>query len=94
MIAPLKWTGWINIFKYTSEILVANEFNGLNLTCTTNSSMPCLYPNGNVYLDLFYPKAIKNMARNFAVAFSWMIFFCIVALITFKVTKVRKSKMI
>ncbi|KAK3598079.1 hypothetical protein CHS0354_014615 [Potamilus streckersoni] len=63
MIPVFQWFAWGNIFKYAGEILVANEFQNLVLTCTKNDTT-CL-PNGNSYLDLFYPDAVDNMRRNF-----------------------------
>ena len=33
MLEPLKWLATVNIFKYGSEILVANEYKGLKFEC-------------------------------------------------------------
>ena len=38
MLDFLKTLGWVNAFKYASEILVANEFEGLTFTCMNTSS--------------------------------------------------------
>jgi len=39
-----------------------NEFDGLDLRCDPDE--PCRYPNGNVYLQIFYPTAIESYDRN------------------------------
>ena len=36
MIPIFQWMAWGNIFKYAGEILVANEFHDLQLTCRRN----------------------------------------------------------
>ena len=36
MIPIFQWMAWGNIFKYAGEILVANEFHGLKLSCDGN----------------------------------------------------------
>ena len=36
MIPIFQWMAWGNIFKYAGEILVANEFHDLHLTCHKN----------------------------------------------------------
>ena len=36
MIPVFQWMAWGNIFKYAGEILVANEFHDLKLTCGKN----------------------------------------------------------
>ena len=36
MVPIFQWISWTNIFKYAGEILAANEFHNLPLTCKTN----------------------------------------------------------
>ena len=38
MLDIFYYIGYMSIFKYASEILVANEFRGLELTCSNDSS--------------------------------------------------------
>ena len=33
MIGVLQYLSWVSVHKYSSEIVVANEFHKLNLTC-------------------------------------------------------------
>ena len=44
MIPIFQWMAWGNIFKYAGEILVANEFHGLQLTCHKNGTSNCIIP--------------------------------------------------
>ena len=41
MLPMFHWAAWFSVHKYGTEILVANEFDGLNFTCTTG-------PGGNL----------------------------------------------
>lgn len=83
MIPVFQWIAWGNIFKYAGEILAANEFHGLDLTCGRNGTF--CFTNGDKYLQLFYPEAEENMTRNFwAVGgFTTATFICVI--IVFKV---------
>ena len=36
MIPIFQWIAWGNIFKYAGEILAANEFHDLDLSCGKN----------------------------------------------------------
>ena len=48
MLEVLKIVGYANIFKYSSEVVMANEFQGLNFTCTEGSSEWKLLLDNNV----------------------------------------------
>ena len=43
MIPIFQWMAWGNIFKYAGEILVANEFHNLQLTCFKNGKCGLKY---------------------------------------------------
>ena len=45
MLDIFYYIGYVNIFKYASEILVANEFHGLELTCANDSSTSVITSN-------------------------------------------------
>ena len=58
MIPIFQWMAWGNIFKYAGEILVANEFHGLKLSCDNNGR------NGKHFhgvLELFYSIIILTL---------------------------------
>lgn len=50
MIPIFKWISWTNIFKYAGEILAANEFNNLKLSCGTNGEWYNIFQGYNNYL--------------------------------------------
>jgi len=60
----VRWVSYSSIYKYASQILIVNEFQDLRLTCDDDE--PCRYPSGNFYLELYYPNAVENVARNWA----------------------------
>lgn len=33
MLEIFQWASWLSVHKYSTEILMANEFHGLNFTC-------------------------------------------------------------
>ncbi|XP_046364697.2 ATP-binding cassette sub-family G member 5-like [Haliotis rufescens] len=83
---PLKWLSWGTIQKYASEIFVANEFHKLNLTCDDSSKfVPCVFPNGDRYLSLFYPEALGHIQRNFGAIMGFLGGFFVLACVTYKV---------
>jgi ATP-binding cassette subfamily G (WHITE) protein 5 (sterolin 1) len=61
----LRYLGYGTIFKYASEIIYANEFEGLELTCSP--LLPCEYPTGDDYLNVMYPGATERFGLNFAI---------------------------
>lgn len=61
MLPVFQWIAWGNIFKYAGEILAANEFHNLQLTCNKNVT----FCKGDEFLALVYPDAVENMTRNF-----------------------------
>lgn len=80
MIPIFQWMAWGNIFKYAGEILAANEFHNLELTCGKNGTF-CIR-RGDTFLGLSYPDAVDNMTRNFwAVGgFTTATFICVIVI--------------
>ncbi|KAJ8308060.1 hypothetical protein KUTeg_012934 [Tegillarca granosa] len=74
MLDIFDWFSWVSIHKYVAEILVANEFKGLNFTCEQNGA-PCQFLSGDDYLKQYYPEAVENMSRNFGALGGFMISF-------------------
>ncbi|XP_041352324.1 ATP-binding cassette sub-family G member 5-like [Gigantopelta aegis] len=81
----LQWLGYSMIYKYSSEIFVANEYHNLTLTCDRNSTTPCLFPNGDAYIKMLFPHALDNIARNFYIMTAFTGGFLILAYLTFKI---------
>ena len=46
----LRYLSYSTFHRYSSEILVANEYVGLELSC--DPYVPCLYKNGEEYIDV------------------------------------------
>lgn len=38
MLEIFQWASWLSVHKYSTEILMANEFHGLNFTCPPPTS--------------------------------------------------------
>lgn len=62
----LHFLSYLMIHKYASELYVVNEYNGLQLDCPQKGEM-CIFPEGDIYLQQYYPNAIQNFDRNCAV---------------------------
>lgn len=83
MIPIFKWMAWGNIFKYAGEILVANEFHNLQLTCHKNDSF--CFPTGDAYMDIYYPDAYDNIRRNYWAMGGFTAATILLAMIIFKI---------
>ena len=58
---------FLTVFRYSSEIMYVNEFEGLELSCAP--LLPCEYPSGDDYLAVMYPDAPDRMGKNFGALF-------------------------
>ncbi|KAJ8308059.1 hypothetical protein KUTeg_012933 [Tegillarca granosa] len=68
MLEGLQWLSYITVFRYSSQILAANEFNKLNLTCTSSDKgTPCQYPSGDAFLADFFPYAVGDLKINIGI---------------------------
>ncbi|OWF44862.1 ATP-binding cassette sub-family G member 5-like [Mizuhopecten yessoensis] len=86
MIEIFHWAAWFTIHKYSTEVLVANEFHGSNFTCATGpGAAPCQFRTGDEYLEAFYPDAIDNFYRNFGAIAGFILSFLTVTIIAFKI---------
>jgi len=56
---------YVSVAKYSSELVVVNEFEGLVFNCR-ESDQVCRYPTGNFYLELIYPGADERHVLNWA----------------------------
>ncbi|XP_076463806.1 ATP-binding cassette sub-family G member 5-like [Babylonia areolata] len=89
MIDVLQYMGWMSIHKYSSEILVANEFHKLNLTCEKNpQGLPCM-TDGDMFLKKYYPDALDNVNRNFELLAVFTVGILFLAMISFKVVGLK-----
>ncbi|VDI50556.1 ATP-binding cassette sub-family G member 5-like isoform X1 [Mytilus galloprovincialis] len=85
MLDIFQWGSWLSVMKYSAEILVANEFSGLNFTCPPVQNIPCQYPTGEQYLADYYPDAVEHMRRNFWALGGFMVSFLFFTIVAFKI---------
>ncbi|XP_025105777.1 LOW QUALITY PROTEIN: ATP-binding cassette sub-family G member 5-like [Pomacea canaliculata] len=89
MVSILQLLSWVSVHKYSSEILVVNEFHQLNLTCNDAiQGVPCV-PNGDVFLDANYPGAVDQVQRNIEILIAFLGGHILVAIVCFKVVGLR-----
>lgn len=62
MLEIFQWASWLSVHKYSTEILMANEFHGLNFTCPPptlgkgTSSVPHPPQVGEIHVPLPPPQ--------------------------------------
>ncbi|KAK7477475.1 hypothetical protein BaRGS_00031299 [Batillaria attramentaria] len=89
MLEFLQYLSWVSIHKYSSEIVVANEFHNLNLTCDEQlQGLPCI-PNGDVFIEANYPGAVEHIDRNFELLVGFTVGFLLLCMTTFRIFGLR-----
>ncbi|XP_043843195.1 ATP-binding cassette sub-family G member 5 isoform X2 [Dromiciops gliroides] len=88
MPAPLKILGYFTFQKYGSEILIVNEFYGLNFTCgSSNGSVGnplCLFNQGNMFIERTCPGAPERFTANFLILYAFIPALVFLGIIVFK----------
>uniref|UniRef100_A0A8I6AHT3 ATP binding cassette subfamily G member 5 n=1 Tax=Rattus norvegicus TaxID=10116 RepID=A0A8I6AHT3_RAT len=90
MPIPLKILGYFTFQKYCCEILVVNEFYGLNFTCGgSNTSVPnnpmCSMTQGIQFIEKTCPGATSRFTTNFLILYSFIPTLVILGMVVFKV---------
>uniref|UniRef100_A0A8C2MWP0 ATP binding cassette subfamily G member 5 n=1 Tax=Cricetulus griseus TaxID=10029 RepID=A0A8C2MWP0_CRIGR len=90
MPIPLKILSYFTFQKYCCEILVVNEFYGLNFTCVgSNTSMPnhpmCTITQGIHFIEKTCPGATSRFTANFLILFAFIPVLVILGIVVFKV---------
>ncbi|XP_078205555.1 ATP-binding cassette sub-family G member 5 isoform X3 [Callithrix jacchus] len=90
MPIPFKIISYFTFQKYCSEILVVNEFYGLNFTCgsanvsvTTNPM--CAFTQGIQFIEQTCPGATSRFTVNFLVLYSFIPALVILGIVVFKI---------
>ncbi|XP_017400339.1 ATP-binding cassette sub-family G member 5 isoform X2 [Cebus imitator] len=90
MPIPFKIISYFTFQKYCSEILVVNEFYGLNFTCgsanvsvTTNPM--CAFTQGIQFIEQTCPGATSRFTMNFLVLYSFIPALVILGIVVFKI---------
>ncbi|NXB03820.1 ABCG5 protein, partial [Cnemophilus loriae] len=89
MPTPFKLLSFLTFQKYSSEVLVVNEFYGLNFTCGgANSSIAnntvCVFSQGVWFIEKNYPGALSRFTFDFVILFAFIPILAIVAVLSFK----------
>ncbi|GAB1301375.1 ATP-binding cassette sub-family G member 5 [Apodemus speciosus] len=98
MPLPLKILGYFTFQKYCCEILIVNEFYGLNFTCDlgsltrlgrSNTTMPnhpmCSLTQGIQFIDRTCPGATSRFTANFLILYAFIPTLVILGIVVFKV---------
>lgn len=87
---PFKVLSYFTFQKYCCEILIVNEFYGLNFTCgDSNSSMTinpmCSITQGIHFIDKTCPGAPSRFTANFLILYAFIPLLVILGIVVFKV---------
>uniref|UniRef100_A0A8C5M667 ATP binding cassette subfamily G member 5 n=1 Tax=Leptobrachium leishanense TaxID=445787 RepID=A0A8C5M667_9ANUR len=85
-----QWLSYLTYQKYASELLVVNEFYGLNFTCggsnaTTSFNPECFITTGIDFIDTTFPGAETRILFNFLMLYAFVPAVIILCIISFKI---------
>uniref|UniRef100_A0A8C9N515 ATP binding cassette subfamily G member 5 n=1 Tax=Serinus canaria TaxID=9135 RepID=A0A8C9N515_SERCA len=89
MPAPLKLLSFFTFQKYSSEVLVVNEFYGLNFTCggdnsSTANNPACVFSQGIRFIEENYPRALSWFTADVLILYAFIPVLVIIAILSFK----------
>ncbi|XP_010189295.1 PREDICTED: ATP-binding cassette sub-family G member 5 [Mesitornis unicolor] len=89
MPTPFKILSYLTFQKYSSEVLVVNEFYGLNFTCgksnsSTASNAACVFSHGIQFIEKSFPDALSQFTLHFLILYAFLPGLAIVAILSFK----------
>ncbi|OXB77951.1 UNVERIFIED_CONTAM: hypothetical protein H355_003174 [Colinus virginianus] len=88
MPKPFKLLGYLTFQKYSSEILIVNEFYGLNFTCGNSSSTmnaACPISHGIQFIEDNFPDALSRFTMDFVLLYAFIPVLAIIAILSFKI---------
>ncbi|XP_008056299.1 ATP-binding cassette sub-family G member 5 [Carlito syrichta] len=90
MPIPLKIISYFTFQKYCSEILIVNEFYGLNFTCgSSNVSVTmnptCVFTQGIQFIEKTCPGATSRFTVNFLILYTFIPVLVILGIAVFKI---------
>uniref|UniRef100_H3B7S9 ATP binding cassette subfamily G member 5 n=2 Tax=Latimeria chalumnae TaxID=7897 RepID=H3B7S9_LATCH len=90
MSEPFSWLSFLTFQRYGCEILMVNEFYGLNFTCGGKSydiasTSPCMYTQGIQFIEKIYPGAITRFTLDFLMLYAFLPALVILGIISFKI---------
>ncbi|NXO02128.1 ABCG5 protein, partial [Rhinopomastus cyanomelas] len=86
MPTPFKILSYLTFQKYSSELLVVNEFYGLNFTCETDNSSAngmCVFTNGLQFIAQQFPEALSRFTIDFLILYAFVPVLAIIAVLSF-----------
>ncbi|NXK59823.1 ABCG5 protein, partial [Sylvietta virens] len=88
MPTPFKLLSFLTFQKYSSEVLVVNEFYGLNFTCgksnsSTASNAVCVFSQGIRFIEQNYPGVLSRFTVDFVVLYAFIPVLAIIAVLSF-----------
>ncbi|NXC48619.1 ABCG5 protein, partial [Penelope pileata] len=90
MPRPFKILSYFTFQKYSSEILIVNEFHGLNFTCgeannPTAINVACIFSHGIQFIEKHFPGAPSRFTTDFLMLYVFVPVLAIVAILSFKI---------
>ncbi|XP_064504440.1 ATP-binding cassette sub-family G member 5 isoform X1 [Pseudopipra pipra] len=90
MPTPFKLLSFLTFQKYTSEVLIVNEFYGLNFTCggansSTANNAACIFSQGVQFIDKNFPGALSRFTIDFLILYAFLPVLAIIAILSFKI---------
>ncbi|XP_027579206.2 ATP-binding cassette sub-family G member 5 isoform X1 [Pipra filicauda] len=90
MPTPFKLLSFLTFQKYTSEVLIVNEFYGLNFTCggansSTANNAACIFSQGIQFIDKNFPGALSRFTIDFLILYAFLPVLAIIAILSFKI---------
>ncbi|KAJ7422082.1 ATP-binding cassette sub-family G member 5 [Willisornis vidua] len=90
MPTPFKLLSFLTFQKYSSEVLIVNEFYGLNFTCggansSTANNAGCIFSQGIQFIDKNFPGALSRFTIDFIILYAFLPVLAIIAILSFKI---------
>ncbi|NWJ00364.1 ABCG5 protein, partial [Crypturellus undulatus] len=99
MPTAFKLLSYLTFQKYSSEVLVVNEFFGLNFTCgkcgpntSTAVSSFCFFSRGAQFIDKNFPGATSRFTTHFLALYGFLPVLVIIAIVSFKIRDIIISR--
>lgn len=82
-----QWLSYLTFQKYSCELLVVTEFEGLDLTCNApgNFSGACVIAHGDQIIDAGYPGARSRYTLDFLLLYSFLPALVVLGMISYKI---------
>ncbi|XP_034464763.1 ATP-binding cassette sub-family G member 5 [Hippoglossus hippoglossus] len=82
-----QWLSYLTFQKYSCELLIVTEFDGLDFTCNISKPLPgaCLVTHGSQIIDEGYPGALSRYTLDFVLLYSFLPALLLLGMISFKI---------